>query len=201
MKKLRLLLALSVYLFSIGPVSCCQQVPRPGLEGVDAAASTAPNRVLITQQDLDEAVLVIAGSDTAILGNPFGVRTSRAEIESIRGMFASRSTNVAPLLPGTVLVIRSHLNQNGQRGRLRNVHVMVKRERSYNPEGGDFEYINIAFDPATDYALHPNGLLPALTDRANRGLDVASFGCVACHRRAGSRLLFTRPAAASERAK
>jgi hypothetical protein len=147
---------------------------------------------LISQADLDSAIRVVQPADRLILGNPFGVRTDPAEINSIREILTNKRLN-EPFRPGHIIVIRSFENRNGERGNLRNNHIMVKRAAGYNPAGGDFEYINIDFDPQHDYARHPNGALPALTDTQNRGIDIARFRCVQCHQHtsAGGDFLFT----------
>ena len=60
---------------------------------------------------------------------------------------------------------------------------MIKREAGYNPLAADFEFIRIMADSTTDYALHPNGLLPDTTLTIVRGRDLVAGNttCRNCH--------------------
>jgi hypothetical protein len=190
MKNYRLLFSIIFFAYSIFLTACKDQ------QGEEILSSDETQNNIITevfnQEILDNAVLVVQNSDLGITGNPFGTRFAAAEINSIRDISTNKRTNER-IRAGHVFVIKSFQNQNGQKGQLINIHIMVKRENGFNPTGGDFEYINIDFDPTTDYAQHPNGELPALTDTANRGLDITRFACVNCHRHSSTNgdFLFT----------
>ncbi len=191
MKVLLVSSTLSLFTVTMSLVSCNNQ-EADVITPDNSVIANSQIRPIFTQATLDSAILVAQPSDLSITGNPFGTRFNQTEINSIRDIFTNKRPSET-LRAGHVFAIRSFQNNNGQRGQLINVHIMVKRERGYNPNGGDFEYINIDFDPQTNYQLNPNGILPALTDGANRGLDVVRFNCVQCHRdsRAGSDFLFT----------
>jgi hypothetical protein len=169
--------AIALFISTMSLISCSREAIE--ING-DPTPTPLPEGVF-NQGVLDSAVLVMHPSDLNITGNPFGTRFNATEINSIRDITTNKRADEA-LQVGHVFAIKSFRNNNGQRGTLINVHIMVKRENGYNPNGGDFEYINIDFDPNTDYTQHPNGELPDITDTVNRGIDVARFNCVQCHR-------------------
>lgn len=140
---------------------------------------------LLTQELLDAATFVRAASDTLISGDPFAGRNNDPARLLIRDVF----TNVQPgqrLAEGSIIAVRAFEDNNGRRGNLVQVDVMVKRAAGFNPSGADFEYIRTPFDPNVNYRQHPNGLVPELLSSA-RGLDlqVEPLSCVNCHRFAG----------------
>jgi hypothetical protein len=138
---------------------------------------------LITQALLDAATHVSAANDTLIIGNPFNER----EIE-MQDKFRSIFSNVPKsnqLKAGDIITIINYANVNGHRGTQLFTDIMVKRESGFNPEGNDFEYMRIMFDPSVDYQAHPNGILPDITNTKARGLggNILSVDCVTCHKR------------------
>jgi hypothetical protein len=190
MKKYTFILSFLFFAQCVFLTACQDQQSQEVLPSNEVSVNTL--KEIFNQQVLDSAILVVQNSDLAITGNPFRTRTSAAEINSIRDITTNKKIN-ENLRPGHVFVIKSFQNQNGRKGALINIHIMVKRENGFNPIGGDFEYINIDFNSNTNYNRHPNGELPALTDTANRGIDVARFACVNCHRHSSTNgdFLFT----------
>jgi hypothetical protein len=180
--------AICLFISTMSFVSCSKET----IDVNGEVTSTPITEGIFNQRVLDSAVLVMHPSDLTIVGNPFGTRFNAAEINSIRDITTNKREGEA-IRAGHVFAIKSFTSNNGQRGTLINVHIMVKREVGYNPNGGDFEYINIDFDPQTDYTLNPNGVLPNVTDTANRGVDVVRFSCVQCHRHSSTNgdFLFT----------
>jgi hypothetical protein len=160
---------------TVGILSCATSEPE-----VEVEPSEEIKQILITQEALDEVTRIVAPADSAITGNGFGVRMDGSD-RNIKDIYTNKPIN-RPIQPGDIIVIRSFFNVDGRRGQLEFVDLMVRREVGYNDTGGNFEYFRMDFDLATDYSLHPNGLVPILANQADRGLDIARAACVACHR-------------------
>lgn len=149
------------------------------------AAQTEP--FLLTQALLDSVTTL---ADSAITGNGFTVRNDGSD-KDIKDIYTNKPLE-RPLQIGDIFVIRNFYNEEGRRGSLDFVDVMVLRENGFNPFGRDFEYFRMDFDSTTNYLLHPNGIVPALDNIYDRGRDVARASCVACHRNGGDDFLFTK---------
>jgi hypothetical protein len=150
--------------------------------------------VLITQGQLDAATLINTSSDQNITGTPFGHRDNDSARFLIRDIFSNAKPNQA-FTAGSIIAIKAYENVNGTRGKLKLCDVMIKQQDGYNTKGGNFEYIRIKYDPATDYKTHPFGILPDRSQTALRGKDliIAPESCVACHKKAGkNRFTFSR---------
>lgn len=152
------------------------------------AATTQP--FLLTQALLDSVTTRVSPADSAITGDGFGVRNDGSD-RNLKDIYTNKPLGRA-LRIGDIIVVRSFQNNNGGRGRLDFVDIMVRREAGFNEAGANFEYFRMDFDATTDYNLHPNGLVPTLDNTRDRGLDIARAGCVTCHRLApGNDFLFT----------
>lgn len=172
-------------------LTACQQDDSTEME--PPSNTPAPRRrILITQEQLDSAVVVPSSSDTSFTGNPF-LQREPSEQNNVRSIFANISKTAA-IRPSAVYVIRNFTNESGQRGQLLFIDVMVKREPGFNSNSLDFEFMRIRFDSSNDYTLHPNGILPDTTQTLLRGLDLPVSGttCATCHRLATTDLLFHR---------
>jgi hypothetical protein len=149
---------------------------------------------ILTQAQLDAAVLVYRSTDLNITGAPFGNRQNDSTRFLIRDIYSNVPAG-KPLAAGSLVAIRAYKKAPGGRGKLKLIDVMVKQPAGYNANGGDFEYLRIHYDPATDYKQHPNGLLPEVSQVNARGRDlvVSPESCVSCHRKAGHRsFIFSR---------
>jgi hypothetical protein len=171
----------SFYLILVGSLQSCKQ---------DEATGPGISQVLIIQAQLNAVTLVSSPADTMITGNPF-VEREVEERAHIRDIFTNYSTS-EPISEGDIIAIRSFINENGRRGTLRFVDVMVKRETGYNTAGNDFEYMRIPYEASTDYSLHPNGMLPDTSQVQFRGLgtNILSVNCVTCHNRVTDFIFF-----------
>jgi hypothetical protein len=148
----------------------------------------------VTQEMLDSATLINAPSDNGITGTPFGHRENDSTRFLIRDIFSNVSSGQS-LGSGSVIAIRAYENIDGKRGKLKLIDLMVKKQSGYNTNGGDFEYMRIKYNVATDYSTHPNGLLPAVSEQELRGKDliISPESCVSCHQKAGrNRFTFSR---------
>lgn len=143
-----------------------------------------PGPFLLTQAGLDAVTEVPAANLDAITGDPFGARRGEPATvaEVMRQITANRRVE-EPVTAGSVYTLRSFYHQNGQRGALKHVDVMIKREAGYNPLAADFEFIRILADSTTDYVRHPNGRLPDTTLTTARGRDLVAGNttCRNCH--------------------
>ena len=149
---------------------------------------------ILTQEQLDAAILVNQNSDIGVTGTPFGNRQNDSTRFLIRDIYSNIPADQS-LGVGSIVAIRAFENVKSNRGRLKLIDIMVKHESGYNKNGGDFEYIRISYDPATDYATHPNGLLPDISQIKSRGLDlvISPESCASCHRKAGKdNFIFSR---------
>jgi len=149
-------------------------------------AEAPSSSFILTQEQLDAVTLVNQNTDLGITGTPFGNRQNDSTRFLIRDIYSNVPVGQS-LGVGSVVAIRAYEKKNGIRGRLKLIDIMAKHESGYNKSGGDFEYIRIMFDAATDYNLHPNGLLPDVGQIKLRGLDlvVSPESCTSCHRKAG----------------
>jgi hypothetical protein len=159
------------------------------------APTVDPVPFVMTQAHLDAAKSVGAARDTAIVGDPFNAfgTDTVTTLHKIRDLVCNTSPT-SPVAVGSIWVRRAYKYNGGVRGTLINDVVMVKRDSGYFPEGGDFEYITIPFDSAVDYRVHPNGILPAVSDTTHRGTGTKLQACITCHAGsgAGSDRLFSR---------
>ncbi len=148
----------------------------------ETADRPAEKQIHITQNDLDAATLIVSAKDTGITGDPYYAAYPDSSIDGrIRDLHASIPTSDS-IVPGSIFVRKTYKYQNEVRGRLLNTTVMVKREAGFFSAGGDYEYMRIPFDPSTDYAKHPNGMLPEISETTCRGSDQIAFAsCVTCH--------------------
>jgi hypothetical protein len=186
---LKMIFLLASVLLLLG--ACQQEAVNPQENTENAVATEQP--FVLTQELLDGATLLRDASDTTITGAPFGNRNNDPAQFFIRDIFSNVPPN-QPLRVGSVIVIRAFENRGGRRGQLQFVDVMVKHEPGFNPVGRDFEYIRILTDARTDFVRHPNGLLPAATQRELRGTDlnVSPMSCVSCHRADAADFVFHR---------
>lgn len=148
---------------------------------VQPEVADGPGTFLITQQALDAATFVTDARDTLFTGNPFGAREVEAR-PNFRAIFSSANKSQVQQ-PGHITVIRSFANVDGRRGTLLFADVMVKREAGFNAGGNNFEYMRIPYDSSVDYGLHPNGMLPEISNTSMRGVgtNILSINCVTCH--------------------
>ena len=153
-------------------------------QGREGTPWQTPGPLLLSQAGLDAVTGVPAANLDAITGDPFGARSGEPATvaEVMRQITANRRVE-EPVTVGSVYTLRSFYYQNGQRGALKHVDVMIKREAGYNPLAADFEFIRIMADSATDYTLHPNGRLPDTTLTTVRGRDLVAGNttCRSCH--------------------
>lgn len=169
----------------LGGVSSPQRIH----QGIGDKKNTA-QPFLLTQTALDQINTVSLASDTTITGNIFNVRNDGSD-KNIKDIYSNKPFD-RTVQTGDIFVIRNFLNEDGQRGALDFVDVMVRREDGFNPFAGDFEYFRMGYDSMTNYAMHPNGIVPTIDNVYDRGKDVARAACVACHRNGGQDFLFTR---------
>lgn len=145
----------------------------------------------VTQDELNAAVLVSSSQDTTILGDPFNAFSDTlTRLHKLRDLF----DNILPeesVKVGTIMTRRAYYYPyTNKRDSLLNVVVMVKREPGYYPEGGDWEYMDIAYDKTTDYNINPNGMLVLSDNSITRGKITK---CANCHTKAsGNDFLFHR---------
>ena len=153
-------------------------------KGQDAVDHPPEKQIHVTQDQLDAATLIVSAKDTGITGDPYYAAYPDSSISGrIRDLHASIPTSDS-IVPGSIFVRKTYKYLNKVRGRLLNTTVMVKREAGFFPAGGDFEYMRIPFDPSTDYAKHPNGMLPEISETTCRGSDQIAFAtCVTCHQK------------------
>ena len=177
-KKFRCLTAIGIVYMSIFSYSCSKD---DKLQPDIPPENVSP--FVLTQQLLDSATFVSEATDTLIIGDPFGAREPSAQ-NDFRSIFSTADKN-QPLKAGHIIAIRAYTNKNGHRDKLLFVDVMVKRETGFNPDGNDFEYMRIMYDPLVDYNKHPNGLVPDINNTKVRGLgdNILSINCVSCHQR------------------
>jgi hypothetical protein len=146
----------------------------------------------VTQEQLDAATILPTSQDTAITGDPFNgfPNDTITANHKLRDLFASIPIN-KNITVGTIMVRRAYYYPWGEdkRDSLINIVVMVKREKDFYPEGGDWEYIDIKYNKNTNYALNPNGILPDVTNLALRGKIEK---CASCHAGGNSNFLFHR---------
>jgi hypothetical protein len=149
---------------------------------------------ILTQADLDKAIIINAVTDSAIIGNPF-----LHQSPPVQALFRDVFTNVPKsqiTKKGTIYVIKAYPNVNGKRGTEVLSDIMIKREKGFNPLGLDFEYLRIVFDSTVDYKKHPNGMLPAANSASRgdgRNIVAGTFpsnNCISCHVR-DDNFLFT----------
>jgi hypothetical protein len=116
-------------------ISCSGTMDQPlPAEPVNAGNSESiDNRFLLTQKMLDAVIPVVAPSDTAITGNSFGVRNDGSD-RSIKNIYTNKPTNRA-IQVGDIIVIQCFINENGGRGTLEFVDIMVKRENGFDSSG------------------------------------------------------------------
>ena len=85
----------------------------------------------------------ISGDATGFLGSvhggPKGIR--EIYVNSI-GKAASDGNADLPYPAGTIIVKESYDSDDGQKGKLKDLTIMVKRESGYNSENGDWEYLS-----------------------------------------------------------
>lgn len=146
----------------------------------------------VTQNQLDEATILTLSGDTAIVGDPFNAFAADTFTtkHKLRDLFENISLDNTVKV-GTIMARRAYYIPavHHERDSLINIVVMIKRERGYYPEGGDWEYMDIKYDQNTDYNINPNGMLIAFSDNIIRG-KIAK--CANCHALAGSNFVFHR---------
>ena len=149
---------------------------------------------ILTQEQLDAAILVYRNADLSITGVPFNHRENDSTRFYIRDIYSNVPANGA-LTTGSIITIRAYEKVNNQRGKLKLIDIMVKHESSYNTIGGNFEYMRLKYSNSTDYTQHPNGILPDLLQTDIRGIDlvVSPESCVTCHKKASrNSFIFSR---------
>ncbi len=95
-----------------------------------------PGAFLLSQAGLDEVTVVPAANLDAITGDPFNARSGEPATvaEVMRQITANRRVGEAVTV-GSVYTLRSFYHQNGLRGALKHVDVMIKREAGLQPAG------------------------------------------------------------------
>lgn len=145
------------------------------------------------QADLDKSVVSAIPGST---GKPYGEvsishdgRDVSAD-SSIRDSYTNMNSAQGTIEPGTIFTKRAYSKKmDGSEGDLLMIFAMIKHEKGYYPDGGDWEYAKIAYDKSVDYTMHPNGILPGTTDDKMRG---KISGCADCHSAAkGNDFVFT----------
>lgn len=115
----------------------------------------------------------ITGDTTGGLGNAHEGSSGLREvyINSV-GSAASSGTSALPYPEGTIVVKESFKSDGGEKGKLTGITVMAKREAGYDPENGDWEYLNVK----PDLKVSAQGRLS---------------GCVSCHSASDDDYVFT----------
>jgi len=111
----------------------------------------------------------ITGDQTGVLGPAHqGVEGFREIFINKKGERVASGENSYPYPVGTVIVKESYTNNDGMKGDLDSLTVMVKRKTGYDPDNNDWEYI-----------------------MSSPGWDVAAQGrlemCIGCHTAASDR--------------
>jgi len=126
----------------------------------------------VTQEQLNHATILSSAQDTAIVGDPFNAFASDTFTtkHKLRDLFDNISLDKNVTI-GTIMARRSYYYPWTQykRDSLLNVVVMIKREAGYNPQGGDWEYMDIKYNKNTNYIQNPNGMLIGSIDNITRG--------------------------------
>jgi hypothetical protein len=171
----------------------------PSAQKDDGSCGDVVQEYRLTQAELDRAltaqILNLNGSTFA------GVKTiphilTRPEIRSTdstyRSVFVSspaRLTSADQVRQGTIIVKRVYLADpiTGLKGTRANTYLMIKQYPGYYPEGGDYQYVGISYNPATDFTANPN----AIYSQAVLNGKIAT--CANCHLAApGNRFLYTQ---------
>lgn len=115
----------------------------------------------------------ITGDSTGLLGRAHeGASGFREVYVNARGEDASNGSAALPYPQGTVIVKESYADSNGDKGRMSGLTIMAKRESGYDPENGNWEYLQVT---------------PAGKIRAQGRLS----GCISCHAAAQNDFVFT----------
>lgn len=154
---------------------------------------SSPIKDSISQKDLDMAT---TPAKLSVTGTPLGEvsishdgRNVSAD-SSFRDSYTNMGSPKETIKEGTVFTKRAYAkNKDGSKGNLLSLFAMIKREKGYFPEGGDWEYVSIPYDKAVDYKKHPNGILPDASKKYMRGKITM---CGSCHQAAaGKDFVFT----------
>jgi hypothetical protein len=141
----------------------------------------------LTQSSLDGVTNFIKSytGGTFAHGGPDGVSAD----STIREIYASIPDLTGSIPVGTI-VTKNTYKKNADGSKSDQIYVsfaMVKQEAGYYTDGGDWEYIKIAYDGTVDYNTHPFGVLPAEGSSSRGQLS----SCMGCHASAsGSDFLF-----------
>lgn len=150
-------------------------------------------KVETLQKDLDMSTTSIKLS---ITGKPLGdvsiVHDGRdvSADSSFRDSYTNMNTPQEAIKIGSIFTKRVYLKKkDGTKGDLEMIFAMIKQEKGYFKEGGDWEYIMIPYEKNLDYKKHPNGILPKEIDDKMRGKIMS---CIDCHSQAvGKDFVFT----------
>lgn len=128
-KRLLLLAAVSIFL-----ITCVSTPSDPNAtQGDDFSNYTGWSKVNAQP---------ITGDETGFLGNvhggPSGIR--EVYVNSV-GKSVSDGNAGLPYPVGTIIVKESYAVKNGEKDKLKDVTIMVKRESGYDSENGDWEYL------------------------------------------------------------
>jgi len=118
-------------------------------------------------------VETISGDATGLLGRAHEGSTGFREVYvNAVGREVSFGEANAPYPEGTIIVKESYGSNSGEKGSLSGITIMAKREPGYDPEHGNWEYINL---------------------RANMKVQAqgALSGCISCHAAAERDFVFT----------
>lgn len=87
----------------------------------------------------------ISGDATGFLGNVHGGPTGIREVfVNPIGKAVSDGEADLPYPKGTILVKESYDSDDGEKGKLKDLTIMVKRESGYDSENGDWEYLSVS---------------------------------------------------------
>jgi hypothetical protein len=146
-----------------------------------------------SQKDLDAATtkvkLMVTGEPYAEASISHDGRQVSAD-SSYRDVFTNLQSAQVKIKPGTIFTKLAYARKSdGTKGKLLMLFAMIKRDKGYFADGGDWEYATIPYDQNNDYKIHPNGMLPEKEDNVMRGKLTA---CGGCHKKAaGNDFVFT----------
>ncbi|MCG8701381.1 MAG: cytochrome P460 family protein [Bacteroidales bacterium] len=138
----------------------------------------------LTQAKLDAVNSMIgtytgfsAGQDVTVAHN--GGMTSTPD-STVREVYASVADLSGDIAVGTIVtkkVYDKNFTTNGKGDKLFVTLAMVKREKGYDPDNGDWEYVMMPNDGSADYEKNPFGVLPAAESDMRGKLQM----CISCH--------------------
>ncbi len=157
------------------------------------SSEPAPTETVLSQTQLNAITQVVKANATgAVEGtNSIGHVITDPIINAdpsatFRDVLANTATLTGAIPQGTVVVKRIFLkNGGGNKADRSNVYVMVKQYAGYYPEGGDWSYYAIKYDPAVINANTPNGIIASALLTGKIGI------CQDCHKRAAPDFLYT----------